>query len=143
MWPPSSSTTKRSRFFQVEIFLRISSTDISSRDKITLLAKFISHPSVNFLLQRVPYAVIHWVTVWTLWRPFILFDEFWCSLLQMGLGHPTCVRRGPILLKYIIVSGINSPTIWEKIVIQQLNVVFTINLGSISVNKMNVCFSFP
>ena len=59
----------------------------------------------------------------------------------MGLGYPTCVRRGPILVKYIIISRIKSPTTWEKIVIQQLNVVFTINLGSISVNK--IMFVFP
>ena len=34
-----------------------------------------------------------------------------------------------------------SPTILEKIVIQQLNVVFTINRDSISVNK--IMFVFP
>ena len=32
--------------------------------------------------------------------------EFLCSLLQMGLGYPTCVRRGPILVKYMIVCRI-------------------------------------
>ena len=46
----------------------------------------------GFLLHRVPYGVIHLVTVRTLWRPFILLDESWYGLLQMGLGNPTCVR---------------------------------------------------
>ena len=92
---------------------------------------------VHFFLQRVRYSV----TFCTLWRPFILFDESCtCSLLQMGLGYPTCVKRGPISVKYIIVSRTKSSTSWEKIVIQQLYVVFTINLGSISVNKIMFFF---
>ena len=45
-------------------------------------------------------------------------------------------------MKYIIVSMIKSPTTREKIVIQQLNVVFTINLGSISVNKIMYVFPY-
>ena len=38
MWSPFSSTTKRRRFFQAEMFLRISPTDISSHDKEIILS---------------------------------------------------------------------------------------------------------
>ena len=39
------------------------------------------------------YGIIHWVSVRALWRPFLLLDEFWCGLLQMDLGNPTCVKE--------------------------------------------------
>ena len=159
MWSPSSSTTERRRLFQAEMFLRISvwdndwwtrhSWNQNRRGRYFLPWQKISCPLmparliylsslVHFFLQRVRYSV----TFCTLWRPFILFDESCtCSLLQIGLGYPTCVRSGPISVKYIIVSRKKSSTSWEKIVIQQLYVVFTINLGSISVNK--IMFVFP
>ena len=86
-----SSMTKRSHFFQAEMRLLISSTDISSEHIIIvcfkgLVCQFVFHSQENF----IPYGVIHRVTVRTLWRPFILLDEFWCGLRQKGLAYPTC-----------------------------------------------------
>ena len=69
-------------------------------------------------LSKSLYGLIHWVAVRTLRRSFILFDELWCSFLQMNLGYPTCVGRIPILLNHVIVSGVKSSAIQEKIVIQ-------------------------
>ena len=52
MWSPSSSTTKRRRFCEAEMFLRISPTDISSNDK-----KKLSSPLMPARLIYISFLV--------------------------------------------------------------------------------------
>ena len=72
-----------------------------------LLSELIHCTLVYLLTQRITRAIIHWISVWTLWRPFILLCECWCSTLQIPPSLMTGMWGCPILLKDEVIVGIN------------------------------------